>query len=78
LFVCGGGARNGHVMAGLAERLPSVRVTTTDELGVPVDQVEGAAFAWLAHRFVERQPGNLAEVTGAHGPRLLGALYPAQ
>jgi anhydro-N-acetylmuramic acid kinase len=77
LFVCGGGARNGHLMSGLAQRLPRVRMSTTDELGVPVDQVEGAAFAWLAHRFVERQPGNLAEVTGARGPRILGTLYPA-
>jgi anhydro-N-acetylmuramic acid kinase len=77
LFVCGGGARNGHLMRALATRLPGVRVTTTDELGVPVDQVEAAAFAWLAHRFVERRPGNLPEVTGARGPRLLGALYPA-
>jgi len=78
LYVCGGGARNAHLMRSFAQRLPRVRVSTTDELGVPVDQVEGAAFAWLAHRFVERQPGNLAEVTGARGPRLLGALYPAQ
>ena len=78
LFVCGGGARNGHLMRSLAQRLPRLRVTTTDELGVPVDQVEGAAFAWLAHRFLERLPGNLAEVTGARGARRLGALYPAQ
>jgi anhydro-N-acetylmuramic acid kinase len=77
LFVCGGGARNAHLMRALADRLPTVRVATTAALGVPVDQVEAAAFAWLAHRFVERQPGNLAEVTGARGPRLLGALHPA-
>jgi anhydro-N-acetylmuramic acid kinase len=78
LFACGGGARNGHLLRGLAQRLPRVRVTTTAELGVPVDQVEGAAFAWLAHRFVERLPGDLPEVTGARGARVLGALYPAQ
>ena len=78
LFVCGGGARNAHLLRSFAQRLPRVRVSTTDELGVPVDQVEGAAFAWLAHRFVEGQPSNLAEVTGARGPRVLGALYPAQ
>jgi anhydro-N-acetylmuramic acid kinase len=78
LLACGGGAHNGHLMRRLAMRLPRVRVTTTAETGVPVDQVEGAAFAWLAHRFVERVPGNLPEVTGARGPRLLGALYPAQ
>jgi anhydro-N-acetylmuramic acid kinase len=77
LFVCGGGARNTHLMTSLARRLPQVRITTTDELGVPVDQVEAAAFAWLAHRFVERLPGNLPDVTGARGARLLGALYPA-
>jgi anhydro-N-acetylmuramic acid kinase len=77
LFVCGGGARNGHLLRSLSARMPLVRVTTTDELGVPVDQVEAAAFAWLAHRFIERQPGNRAEVTGARGERLLGALYPA-
>ncbi len=78
LFVCGGGARNGHLMRSLAQRLPRLRVSTTDELGVPVDQVEGTAFAWLAQRFVKRQPGNLASVTGARGPRVLGTLYPAQ
>jgi anhydro-N-acetylmuramic acid kinase len=77
LYVCGGGARNGHLMRSLARRLPAVGLSTTDALGVPVDQVEGAAFAWLAHRHIERQPGNLADVTGALGPRLLGALYPA-
>ena len=39
-------------------------------------QVEAAAFAWLAHAFIERQPGNRVDVTGARGPRVLGALYP--
>jgi len=77
LFVCGGGARNTHLLRLLAARLPRLRVSTTAELGLPVDQVEAAAFAWLAHRFVERRSGNLPEVTGARGLRLLGALYPA-
>jgi anhydro-N-acetylmuramic acid kinase len=77
LFVCGGGARNAHLMRKLAARLPAVRLTTTAELGVPVDQVEAAAFAWLAYRLVERRPGNSPGVTGARGPRVLGALVPA-
>ena len=78
VLVCGGGARNGLLRRSLATRLPRTRVSSTDELGVPVDQVEAAAFAWLAHCFVERLPGNLPEVTGAAGLRVLGALYPAQ
>jgi len=77
LTVCGGGALNGALMRRLAALLPGLAVQTSAERGLPVDQVEAAAFAWLAHRFVERLPGNLPAVTGAAGPRLLGALYPA-
>ena len=78
LLVCGGGALNTHLMDGLAQALPTLRVTTTAEFGLPVDQVEGAAFAWLAQRFVERMAGNIVAVTGARGPRVLGALHPAR
>ncbi len=77
LHVCGGGAFNQHLMARLRALLPEVAVSTTDGAGVPPDQVEALAFAWLAQAFVDRQPGNLAAVTGATGPRVLGALYPA-
>jgi anhydro-N-acetylmuramic acid kinase len=77
LLVCGGGALNGHLMTRLAARLPGCRVRGTDAAGLGVSQVEAAAFAWLAKAFVERRPGNLVSVTGATGPRVLGALYPA-
>lgn len=77
LIACGGGALNGRLMQRLRELLPNVTVQSSAERGLPVDQVEAAAFAWLAHCFVERRPGNLPAVTGAAGPRLLGALYPA-
>ncbi|QET02771.1 MULTISPECIES: anhydro-N-acetylmuramic acid kinase [Cupriavidus] len=76
LIVCGGGARNGFVMARLAQLLPGVSVQTTDDFGVPVTQVEAIAFAWLARQCVHRAPGNVPTVTGAAGPRVLGALYP--
>jgi len=75
LYVCGGGACNTHVMALLQQALP-VPVSTTAALGVPPAQVEALAFAWLAARFCERQPGNIPAVTGARGERVLGALYP--
>jgi anhydro-N-acetylmuramic acid kinase len=61
----------------LAARLSGVEVTTTAGAGLAPMQVEATAFAWLAKAFVERQPGNLTAVTGAAGPRVLGALYPA-
>jgi len=77
LIACGGGARNGRLMQRLSELLPGVTVESSATRNLPVDQVEAAAFAWLAQRFIERQPGNLPAVTGAAGPRLLGALHPA-
>jgi anhydro-N-acetylmuramic acid kinase len=77
LVVSGGGARNKALMTRLAVLLPGVIVQPSSELGLPVDQVEAAAFAWLGHCFATRQPGNLPAVTGAAGLRLLGALYPA-
>ncbi len=77
LLVCGGGARNGCLMRRLSALLPQLRVESTDRHGLPVDQVEAVAFAWLAQRWISRRAGNLPAVTGACGPRVLGALYPA-
>ena len=76
VYVCGGGAYNGHLMKLLQEALP-VPVASTAKLGVSPSEVEALAFAWLAARFCERQPGNVPAVTGARGLRVLGALYPA-
>ncbi|MDE1183327.1 anhydro-N-acetylmuramic acid kinase [Paraburkholderia sp.] len=81
VYVCGGGARNPEVMKALQTALEEsgvsgVPVLTTDALGVPPNQVEPLAFAWLAMRCVARLPGNLPAVTGAAGERVLGAIYP--
>lgn len=78
LWVCGGGAFNAHLMRRLAALLPAVRIAPTSEAGIDVMHVEAAAFAWLAQAFHEKRPGNRKEVTGALGPRVLGALHPAR
>lgn len=75
LFVCGGGTRNARMMARLGERLASIRVRTTLDLGVDPAWVEASAFAWLAWRTVHGQPGNLPAVTGADRPVILGGIY---
>lgn len=77
LVVCGGGAFNADVMQRLQQGLPALAVQSSQALGLPPQQVEAAAFAWLASRSVQRLSGNLASVTGARGARILGALYPA-
>jgi anhydro-N-acetylmuramic acid kinase len=77
VLVCGGGAFNDQLMGRLAALLPRRKVARSDERGLPASEVEAAAFAWLARALVRREPGNLVSVTGARGPRVLGALYPA-
>ncbi|MFV3413202.1 anhydro-N-acetylmuramic acid kinase [Pseudomonas nitroreducens] len=77
VVVCGGGAFNATLMQRLAVHMPGASVISSLERGVPPEWMEAMAFAWLAHRFLEREPGNCPEVTAAHGLRILGALYPA-
>ena len=76
VLVCGGGARNRTLMDELETALAPRQVTTTAAHGVAVDQIEALAFAWLARETLAGRPGNLPAVTGAKGPRVLGAVYP--
>ena len=75
LFVCGGGARNARMMARLGERLATIRVRTTLDLGVDPAWVEASAFAWLAWRTLNGQTGSLPAVTGADQSAVLGGVY---
>ncbi|SEG80276.1 anhydro-N-acetylmuramic acid kinase [Marinobacterium lutimaris] len=77
LYICGGGARNLHLMQRIARHAPGSNVQSTATLGLDPDWVEAAAFAWLAWRTDSALSGNLPAVTGAAGERILGAIYPA-
>ena len=77
LIVCGGGAFNGHLMRRLQAHLPGLQVTSSERHGLPPQQVEATAFAWLASKTAARQTSSLQSVTGARGARISGAIYPA-
>jgi len=77
LLACGGGVHNPVLMRRLAARLPGVDVASTASVGIDPDFVEAAGFAWLARETLAGRPGNLPAVTGARGPRVLGAIHPA-
>jgi anhydro-N-acetylmuramic acid kinase len=57
--------------------LKDTPLLNTDALGIGVDWLEAAAFAWLAKQTLEGKTSNLPAVTGAKGLRILGAIYPA-
>lgn len=77
VIACGGGVHNPLLMAALAEAMPDAIVESSAAHGLEPDFVEAMAFAWLAREHLAGRPGNLTAVTGAAGPRVLGALYPA-
>ena len=82
LIVCGGGARNSALMNLFKVKAQhlfknALEITTSDSAGIDPQLVEGLAFAWLAWAHKEKRPANLPAVTGAKGPRILGAYYPA-
>ncbi len=77
LIVCGGGAFNTHLLSRLQAGLPQMKVSASDAHGLPPLEVEAAAFAWLARQTLKGLTGNIPSVTGARGPRVLGAIYPA-
>jgi anhydro-N-acetylmuramic acid kinase len=77
VFVCGGGTNNTALMRALETALLPRHLATTVVLGVPTHDVEALAFAWLAREALAGRAAGLPSVTGARGPRVLGAIYRA-
>ncbi|MGB5774217.1 MAG: anhydro-N-acetylmuramic acid kinase, partial [Sedimenticolaceae bacterium] len=75
VLVCGGGVHNSALIRRLSSLL-ALPVESSAAHGIDPDWMESMAFAWLAQRTLAGQPGNLAAVTGATGPRILGAIHP--
>jgi len=77
MIVSGGGAHNHALLAGLAAALPQLSVERSDAFGIDADAKEAIAFAILGRETLRERPAGLPRVTGARGPRVLGAIAPA-
>ncbi len=75
-IVSGGGARNPALLDGLRAALPQVTVSTSDAYGIDADAKEAVAFAVLGAMTLAGRAAGLPRVTGARGPRVLGAIAP--
>ena len=64
-------------MRRLERQLAPAALAATTAIGVDPDWVEAMTFAWLAHQTLEGLAGNAPVVTGASGPRVLGAIHTA-
>ena len=79
IYLCGGGTQNEFLTSRIIELVGSeTNVSITDELGIPANNVEACAFAWLAHQTLEGLAGNLPSSTGAKRAAILGGIYSAE
>jgi anhydro-N-acetylmuramic acid kinase len=78
VLVCGGGVHNTNLMDSLALQLGQINLGSTmdSKPAIDPDWVEAMAFAWLAMRTLQHQPGNIPSVTGAAKEVVLGGIYP--
>lgn len=77
VYVCGGGIKNSTLMNQLRCECAPIEFLPIENLGLPAQAVEAAAFAWLAAQNVTEQSGNCPAVTGAQRLAILGALHRA-
>ncbi len=75
VVVSGGGVHNPVLMAALQRNLGAVRMTTSDELGIPVDGKEAVLWALLGFLTWHGVPGSTS-ATGALVQRVLGRITP--
>lgn len=75
VLICGGGYRNGYLVQRLESLLAPTVVMSTDQLGINADFKEAIAFALLGYLTTQGEYGNLPQVTGASGSRVLGKIY---
>jgi anhydro-N-acetylmuramic acid kinase len=75
VLLCGGGSRNLYLKERLQNYLKSVKVLTTDEVGISSEFKEAIAFAILGYWRFHSYPANLPQVTGGSKAVLLGELY---
>jgi anhydro-N-acetylmuramic acid kinase len=77
VIACGGGVHNQALMTCLKNELGNIPIESSSTYGIDPERIEAIAFAWLARRSLLGLPGNIPDVTGASGTRVLGGIYPA-
>ncbi len=76
VIVSGGGLKNATLMAMLANAVAplGLEVRASDELGLPSEAKEAAAFALLAYETWHMRTSNVPSATGANRPAVLGKI----
>ena len=62
----------------IADELPGVQLSSSDDLGIASDAKEALAFALLGYLTVHGLPGTLPSGTGARHASVLGSITPGR
>lgn len=74
LIASGGGARNKFLLELIGSYLKGIKLKTSDEYGIGVDQKEALAFIILGNETIQNKPSNVPSATGARKPVILGQI----
>ncbi len=76
IFLAGGGALNRTLVELIQARLAPIRVSTLDELGVPVQAREVLTMMAIGNETVQGETGNVPKTTGARHHVIAGDITP--
>ncbi|WP_010677289.1 anhydro-N-acetylmuramic acid kinase [Bacillus timonensis] len=75
IFISGGGWYNQTLRKRLLDNLPpSIKLGSTDDLGIPADAKEAIVFALLGYQCINKRPNNLPSATGASTSVIMGKI----
>lgn len=77
VVLCGGGVHNRTLHHAIQRHLSDYQVVSSAFLGVDPDFIEAMMFAWFAEKTIQNKSVDMAALTGATKPVVLGVIYPA-
>ena len=75
VILCGGGAKNAFLVGLIQGNVAPIKVSRTDEYGIPSSAKEAMSFAILANETLSGRPSNVPGATGAGKKVILGGIY---
>ncbi len=78
IILYGGGTKNHTLINLLREYLPSVTISSIEELGIPTQAKEPMSFAVLAYEALVGRSSNVPRATGARDRVILGKIAPGK